>query len=62
MSDGIRGVPPAGARAVTNFDKASEKLIKNAESLKTQAGAMIKSAGDEIASAGGRTQQGPVRV
>jgi hypothetical protein len=57
MSDGIRGVPPAGSRAVTNFDEASERLIRNSEALKESANRAIRQAGDEIASAGERSQQ-----
>lgn len=56
MPDGIRGVPPAGSRAVTNFDEASEKLIKTSEALKQSANKAIHQAGDEIASAGDRAQ------
>jgi hypothetical protein len=57
MSDGIRSVPPAGARAVTNFDEASEKLIKNSEALRESANRAIAQAGHEIASSGDRAQR-----
>jgi hypothetical protein len=56
MTDRIGSTPPAGARAVTNFDDASRELIKNSEALKTSANKAISQAGDSVASAGANAQ------